>query len=154
MKRVLRDKTPIEMVEEEIESSTQIEASDNILYEVVPYKDEDKGTDLGYFHNYREAVEMGNEYFPDGYDIEEIDMDERADIDDFWEEVERKDVQDSDGFWTDYTLYHNVVTDQWATVFGDKDIYTPEQGYFDMEFDSESEARDFFYDYEGLVDED
>lgn len=65
-----------------------------------------------------------------------------------WEKVQTKDVKDTDGFWTEYSLWHNVITDEWVTVFGDTDLYTPSNSYPDMEFDSEEEAREWFEYYD------
>ena len=78
-----------------------------------------------------------------------------GDLDDYdfyndspWELVDRKDVLDFDGFYTKYSLYHNIRTHEWVTVFGDPDIYRPEDGESDAEFDNESEAREFFDSYQ------
>lgn len=94
--------------------------------------------------------------------------------------VTSKQVQDSDGFWTDYTMYAHiqVPTDVWYNllrnemfsmadipdeyiteyvfVFGDNDMYDPNDGMtsFDWECDSEKEAWDWFQDYTGFGDED
>ena len=65
-----------------------------------------------------------------------------------WELVARKQVQDSDGFYTDYTLWFNILTEEWVTVFGDKDLYTPDSAIPDMEFGTdEVEAREWFDNY-------
>lgn len=71
-----------------------------------------------------------------------------------WEELDSKPVRDSDGFLTDYTLYHNTVTGEYACVFGDKEYYTPGEGYFDWQGDSEDEAYEWFESYEGFSDDD
>lgn len=73
---------------------------------------------------------------------------------DSWTLIDTKSVKDSDGFWTDYTLWYNEDEDLWVCVFGDRDLYTPEDGYYDAEFDSEEEAREWFDDYEGFDDDD
>lgn len=70
-----------------------------------------------------------------------------------WELVDRKSVPDSDGFYTDYCLYYNVCDDYYVTVFGDRDLYGPEQGYFDAEFDNETEALEWFNNYTGFEDD-
>lgn len=70
-----------------------------------------------------------------------------------FEKIDSKDVMDSDGFYTDYTLYHNIVDDTYVCVFGDNEIYTPEDGYYDAEFDTLEEAKDWFENYRGF-DED
>lgn len=65
-------------------------------------------------------------------------------------EVDKKPVEDSDGFMTDYTLYHDTENDKYVTVFGDQDLYKPEDENFDMEFDTEVEAKEWFATYEGF----
>lgn len=70
-----------------------------------------------------------------------------------YELVDRKQVYDSDGFTTDYSLYYDVLNDRFVTVFGDHEIYRPEDGDFDMEFETESEALEWFDDYNGFDDE-
>lgn len=71
-----------------------------------------------------------------------------------WQELDSKSVRDSDGFLTDYTLYYNPVTGQYACMFGDKDIYRPGEGYYDWEGDSEEEAYEWFESYDGLLEDD
>ena len=51
---------------------------------------------------------------------------------------------------TDYTLYHDTENNKYVTVFGDKDIYTPEDESYDMEFDTENEANEWFHSYTGF----
>ena len=90
-------------------------------------------------------------------------------------EVESKQVKDSDGFWNDYTMYEEYVIpkdewynflknykdgvtlkDEWFNryvfVFGDKELYDPNDGYdeWDYECESEQEAYDWFEDYNGF----
>lgn len=73
-----------------------------------------------------------------------------------WIEMDSKSVRDSDGFLTDYTWYwrNNNGEDQHVFVFGDSDLYGPEDGYFDWECDSLEEAQDWFDNYAGPGDED
>ncbi len=66
-----------------------------------------------------------------------------------WSFVASKSVLDSDGFQTDYTWYSNADGTQ-VFVFGDNDIYKPEDGYFDHICDSENEAREWFDSYKGF----
>lgn len=73
-----------------------------------------------------------------------------------WKEIATKMVPDNDGFMTDYTLYESTSPEnscQYICMFGDRDIYTPDEGYADMSFDDLSEAEDWFYSYEGLLDD-
>lgn len=67
-----------------------------------------------------------------------------------------KSVRDSDGFMTEYTMYYDSDLDRYVFVFGDTDLYDPNDGYeeFDFECDSEREAREWFDDYTGFDDDD
>ena len=71
-----------------------------------------------------------------------------------WELVDVKSVKDYDGFWTDYTMWHNPITDYWVCIFGDRDIYYPENADYDWECESEQECREWFDNYVGPGDED
>ena len=72
-------------------------------------------------------------------------------------ELDSKSVLDSDGFYTDYTLYQcedeygNLL---YVCVFGDKELYTPEDSEYDFESESEDEAYEWFESYEGFEDDD
>lgn len=72
-----------------------------------------------------------------------------------YEYVKSKSVEDSDGFLTDYTMYYDVVEDKYVFVFGDNDLYNPNDGYdeFDWECDTEQEADEWYYNYEGFSDD-
>lgn len=64
----------------------------------------------------------------------------------FWELVAEKDVQDSDGFWTKYTMYRD--DDHFVCVFGDPDFYGPEyDGNWDFETEIPAEAFEWFDAY-------
>lgn len=83
---------------------------------------------------------------PDGpWDDPEMDM---------WELIATKRVKDSDGFLTDYTMYYNPVPDLYVMVFGDNELYQPEDGDWDFETESKQEAFDWFRNYNGFDDED
>ena len=76
-----------------------------------------------------------------------------------WEEVASKSVEDSDGFLTDYVWYTDG--NKHVFIFGDSDIYRPEDGYFDWEVDivegkeaeAYKEAQDWFNSYNGFAEE-
>lgn len=73
-----------------------------------------------------------------------------------WKRIDIKSVPDSDGFMTDYALYKYVGYEpepEYVCVFGDTDIYRPEDGYYDWEGETEEEAREWFDNYEGFADE-
>ena len=70
-----------------------------------------------------------------------------------WKLIDTKQVYDADGFLTDYSWYENSDGTH-VMVFGDSDIYTPDDMYFDMTFDSEDAAREWFDNYKGIMDED
>ena len=76
-----------------------------------------------------------------------------TDYQDDWELVDQKSVMDSDGFYTDYTLWHNIVTDEWVTIFGDADLYDPTNEDPDAEFETEDEAWMWFNTYTGFEEE-
>lgn len=84
----------------------------------------------------------------------DMNDEELNDYQDRYVELESKMVPDSDGFMTDYTMYRDTVTGNYVFMFGDKDVYSPEEGYFDWECDSEQEAYDWFYDYSGIQEDD
>lgn len=67
-----------------------------------------------------------------------------------WKEVASKQVVDSDGFLTDYTMYTDGET--YIFMFGDKDIYEPDRDYADWETDSEDRAWEWFNSYSGFED--
>lgn len=80
-----------------------------------------------------------------------------------WVVVKHKMVDDSDGFQTDYTLYENrfhmlgvedpLGEPNYVCVFGDRDLYDPEDGDWDYECDDEREAIEWFDDYTGFDDD-
>lgn len=71
-----------------------------------------------------------------------------------FEKIASKQVPDSDGFYTDYTMYQNLETGEFVFVFGDDDYYSPEDGNYDYECDSEEEAWEWYNSYNGFDDED
>lgn len=68
-----------------------------------------------------------------------------------WRELASKSVEDSDGFNTDYTLYTNGET--YICMFGDKELYEPDEEYADYETENEQDAWDWFNSYTGFADE-
>lgn len=77
-----------------------------------------------------------------------------------WERLTSKSVPDSDGFFTDYTLYKylgdpaDVDDDIYICMFGDTDLYPPSFDYADWSGSSEAEAYEWFESYTGFDDED
>lgn len=67
--------------------------------------------------------------------------------------VDRKNVEDSDGFLTKYSWYKTSDGNN-VFVFGDPDIYVPEDSYFDYETEDDDAAREWFDNYEGFADDD
>lgn len=78
------------------------------------------------------------------YDIPD---DYEDDSGEHWELIARKDIKDSDGFMTEYSLYGSN-TGRLVTVYGDSDFYRPENGDIDEEFETLQEAEDWFYDFD------
>lgn len=64
-----------------------------------------------------------------------------------------KQVPDSDGFLTDYTMYHDNLNDQYVFVFGDNDLYDPETCDHDYECEDKDEAYEWFENYSGVCED-
>lgn len=69
-------------------------------------------------------------------------------------EIASKSVTDSDGFLTDYTMYRDTSTGEYVFVFGDKDVYGPQDGNFDWSCETEEETWEWFNSYRGFDDDD
>lgn len=65
-----------------------------------------------------------------------------------------KQVMDSDGFYTDYTMYYNPDEDNYFFMFGDEDVYGPDPDYADWTCDTNEEATEWYNNYNGFEDED
>lgn len=70
-----------------------------------------------------------------------------------WICLDIKYVRDSDGMLTDYALYTTEDEDKYICMFGDADVYAPDEMYADAEFDTEDEALEWFENYVGPGDE-
>lgn len=81
-----------------------------------------------------------------------VDIDEETE-DPKWICLDIKHVRDSDGMLTDYALYTTKDEDKYICMFGDVDIYAPDEMYADAEFDTEDEALEWFENYVGPGDE-
>lgn len=87
------------------------------------------------------------------YEIESsVDIDEETE-DPKWICLDIKHVRDSDGMLTDYALYTTKDEDKYICMFGDADVYAPDEMYADAEFDTEDEALEWFENYVGPGDE-
>ena len=67
-----------------------------------------------------------------------------------WELLRTKKVEDSDGFETDYTLYYNSFDSMYSCIFGDNDLYNPDNSEPDWEGESREEADEWFDTYTGF----
>ena len=72
--------------------------------------------------------------------------------------IASKSVMDSDGFYTDYTWYFDKEEGKHVFVFGDTDMYYPEDGDYDWEVEgdderAQEEAQEWFDSYDGIFDE-
>ena len=68
---------------------------------------------------------------------------------DTYEFIKSKSVLDSDGFQTDYTMYYDTLEDMYVFIFGDNDIYTPENSEVDWDCKTKEEADEWFESYVG-----
>lgn len=69
---------------------------------------------------------------------------------DVWVKLAQKQVLDSDGFYTDYTMYSNEDGTSYIFMFGDSDIYGPDPQYADHECSNWDEAAQWWNDYNGF----
>ena len=69
-----------------------------------------------------------------------------------WELVDSKAVMDSDGFWTDYSMWKSS-SGTYAFVLGDNELYNPENTFSDWECEPEEEAKEWFDSYDGFAEE-
>ena len=99
-----------------------------------------------------EEQKKADELFPRDSYLSAFEDDEYDD--DRFEEIDSKSVQDSDGFWTDYTMYYDHKDTKFVFVFGDKDLYRPEDGEYDWEEEDGDAAREWFDNYDGIYDDD
>lgn len=67
--------------------------------------------------------------------------------------VATKTVTDKDGFNTDYTWYKRESDGMNVFVFGDTDLYFPQDEYFDWEEENDEAAKEWFDSYEGFDEE-
>ena len=94
-----------------------------------------------------------NKYLKEGFDGWDGNSDELPD-EDRYQLLKKKTVYDADGFTTDYTMYFDSVAEEYVMIFGDSDLYTPENSEADVTFDDKEEAYEWFNSYEGFTDED
>lgn len=78
-----------------------------------------------------------------------------SDVDsDAWVKLAQKKVLDSDGFYTDYTMYSNEDGTSYIFMFGDEDMYEPDPQYADYECSNWDEAAEWWNDYNGFREDD
>ena len=89
------------------------------------------------------------------YDDGEADIDPDDDpTEGRFKYIASKSVLDSDGFYTDYTWYFDKEEGKHVFVFGDTDMYYPEDGDYDWEVEgddeqAQAEAQEWFDSYDG-----
>lgn len=87
---------------------------------------------------------------------DDVDLDSSWDDDEpgdeTWEFVKSKEIRDWDGWLTEYSWYRNSDGLN-VFVYGDSDVYRPEDGEWDWETESDAEAQEWFENYTG-ADED
>ena len=70
-----------------------------------------------------------------------------------WELIRQKSVTDSDGFDTEYAWYTNADGTRHVFIFGDSDMYNPDNTEWDWECDTYEEAKEWFEGYNGLEED-
>ena len=73
---------------------------------------------------------------------------------DRYEYIKSKRVVDSDRFYTDYTMYYDHEANKYIFIFGDNDMYDPDNSDPDWECDTQSEANEWFDNYHGFDEDD
>ncbi len=131
----------------------QYDMKDDKIYVTITYK----SGDIGEFNFDSWRFTMLPFYVSEDADIIINEIEEslryRGDIEESeWVQIDHKMVEDYDGFMTDYTLYTNG--DTFVCIFGDNELYTPENTEPDFECDTESEAHEWFDNYDGFADYD
>lgn len=89
----------------------------------------------------RYGLDKIHDSLTENYDYKDNDSEQ-------WTLVKKKDVIDSDGFLTEYSWYTNG--DKHIFMFGDSDIYEPDEDYADWVTETENEASSWFDNYEGF----
>ena len=112
-----------------------------IVYTVEDNFDKHEAVEYEYWTSGEEVEENLNEAYPDtlGHRYYRMDI---------------KHVKDSDGFLTDYTWWYDAATDQHIFIFGDSEVYTPEDSSPDWETDSEDTAQEWWDNYVGPYEDD
>ena len=95
------------------------------------------------FHGY--GLDKIHDSFTENHDYKDNDSDQ-------WQLVKTKEVRDSDGFMTEYSWYTNGT--KHIFMFGDSDLYDPDEDYADWVAETEEEASEWFETYDGFSDED
>ena len=73
---------------------------------------------------------------------------------DKYKKIISKQVMDSDGFYTDYTMYYNPDEDNYFFMFGDEDVYGPDPDYADWTCETNEDATEWYNNYNGFEDDD
>lgn len=129
-------------------------AYDDEVYDVILYREDDcadimsKAKEI-YSQKYHPLVEKKNEAIEDDivYDDEESWDKDR------YEKISHKMVYDHDGFTTDYTLYYDHEEGNYFTIFGNDELYGPDD-YHDADFGENKEAAVEWMETYGEEDDD
>lgn len=164
----------LDAFEDELYSCTTIQSSTAITASEMYIDDQGMFGDPGFAYSQEDFIDIWDMLHEDDPSIsEEYGPDEMdrwirdtkrfmtpwtkySGADSIFSEVKSKQVLDSDGFYTDYTMYAKTSPDgerEYVFVFGDRDLYRPEDGGYDYECDTYAEAIEWFDDYNGF-DED
>jgi len=93
-----------------------------------------------------------NAYHTESLDDEYWSSEENP-LDDRYDYIDSKMVYDSDGMMTEYTMYYDTLDNKYVFVFGDSDLYKPEDEDFDWECETRDEAEQWFRNYKGFEDD-
>ena len=112
-----------------------------IVYTVEDNSDKHEDVEYEYWTSEEEVEENLNEDYPNT-------------VGDRYYRIDIKHVKDSDGFLTDYTWWYDAATDQHIFIFGDSEVYTPEDSSPDWKTASEDTAQEWWDNYVGPYEDD
>lgn len=117
-------------------------------YDIISHYDKSsKSVEMIFTADKKESV-MQPTPVPYKLELKTEDVDEESE----YTLVDRKYVNDSDGFRTEYSWYMDFDGNS-VFILGDSDFYTPEDGYFDHEEEDPEVAQEWFDSYNGLDDD-
>lgn len=142
-----------------IDRATGYEHSLLSLYESAKLTEDDKKKLVKYLDGPTNADDIGkfinncsNGSGPVAEDFDPDDIDGLDATTDTYTLIKHKSIPDTDGFQTEYAWY-KASDGTNVFVFGDMDVYKPEDGYFDHVEEDDNAAEEWFSNYQTFEDD-